>query len=93
MPGAGGPPRRDPFGLGPPGAPGPGRPMTPQQHAQQQQLQQQQHQQRHDHVSLDDRPADGGEAVGSTPQEFRTLIAEETAIWKRVIRESGVALE
>jgi tripartite-type tricarboxylate transporter receptor subunit TctC len=37
--------------------------------------------------------ADGGEAVGSTPQEFRTLIAEETAIWKRVIRESGVALE
>jgi tripartite-type tricarboxylate transporter receptor subunit TctC len=37
--------------------------------------------------------SDGGEAVGSTPQEFRTLIAEETAIWKRVIRESGVALE
>ena len=37
--------------------------------------------------------ADGGEAVGSTPQEFRALIAEETAIWKRVIRESGVTLE
>ena len=37
--------------------------------------------------------ADGGEAVGSTPQEFRKLIAEETAVWKRVIRESGVTVE
>ena len=37
--------------------------------------------------------ADGGEVVGSTPPEFRKLIAEETAIWKRVIRESGVAGE
>ncbi len=53
MPGAGGvPPRRDPFGLGaPPGGmarPPPG--MPPQQ-------------QRHESLSLDDRPADGGEAA------------------------------
>lgn len=37
--------------------------------------------------------ADGGEAVGSTPREFRKLVAEETAVWKRVIRESGVTVE
>ena len=60
MPGAGAPPRRDPFGLGPPGqgAPGPGRPMAPGQHPQHAQQPQ-----RHENLSLDDRPADGGEAA------------------------------
>ncbi len=56
MPGAGVPPRRDPFGLGGPVGPQPGRPMPggppPQQH-----------QQRTESLSLDDRPADGGEAA------------------------------
>ena len=37
--------------------------------------------------------ADGGEPVGSTPQEFRKLIAAEILVWHKVIRESGVKLE
>jgi tripartite-type tricarboxylate transporter receptor subunit TctC len=37
--------------------------------------------------------ADGGEPVGSTPQEFRKLIAAEILVWNRVIRESGVKVE
>lgn len=49
--------RRDPFGLGapPPGGPMQGRPMAPQH--------QQPPQQRHETLSLDDKPADGGEAA------------------------------
>ena len=37
--------------------------------------------------------ADGGETVGSTPQEFRKLIAAEILVWNRVVRESGVKVE
>jgi tripartite-type tricarboxylate transporter receptor subunit TctC len=37
--------------------------------------------------------ADGGEPVGSTPQEFRKLLAAEILVWHRVIRESGVKIE
>jgi tripartite-type tricarboxylate transporter receptor subunit TctC len=37
--------------------------------------------------------ADGGEPIGSTPQEFRELIAAEIRVWHRVIRESGVKVE
>ncbi len=37
--------------------------------------------------------ADGGEPVGSTPQEFRKLLAAEILVWQRVIRESGVKVE
>jgi tripartite-type tricarboxylate transporter receptor subunit TctC len=37
--------------------------------------------------------ADGGEPVGSTPQEFRKLIAAEIVVWNRVMRESGVKIE
>lgn len=37
--------------------------------------------------------ADGGEPVGSTPQEFSKLIADEIVIWHRLVRESGVKVE
>ncbi len=37
--------------------------------------------------------ADGGEPVGSTPEEFRKFIAAEIGVWHRVIRESGVKIE
>ena len=37
--------------------------------------------------------ADGGEPVGSTPDEFRRFIASELAVWNRVIRESGVSIQ
>lgn len=37
--------------------------------------------------------ADGGETVGSTPQEFRKLIAEEIRVWNKVVRDSGVKVE
>jgi len=37
--------------------------------------------------------ADGGEPVGSTPLEFRKLLAAEILVWQRVIRESGVKVE
>jgi len=37
--------------------------------------------------------ADGGEPIGSTPQEFRKLIAAEIMVWTRVIRESSVKVD
>ena len=37
--------------------------------------------------------ADGGEPIGSTPREFRKLIAAEIMVWTRVVRESGVKIE
>jgi tripartite-type tricarboxylate transporter receptor subunit TctC len=37
--------------------------------------------------------ADGGEPVGSTPEEFRKFIAAEIGVWHRVIKESGVKIE
>ncbi len=36
---------------------------------------------------------DGGEPVGSTPEEFARFIADEVKVWHRVIRESGVHVE
>jgi tripartite-type tricarboxylate transporter receptor subunit TctC len=36
---------------------------------------------------------DGGEAVGSTPEEFAQHIATEIARWRRVVREAGVRVE
>jgi tripartite-type tricarboxylate transporter receptor subunit TctC len=37
--------------------------------------------------------ADGGEPLGSTPDEFRKFIADEIQVWHRVIKESGVKVE
>jgi tripartite-type tricarboxylate transporter receptor subunit TctC len=37
--------------------------------------------------------ADGGEPVGSSPEEFRKFIATEIGVWHRVIKESGVKIE
>ena len=37
--------------------------------------------------------ADGGEGVGSTPEQFGQLIATETARWGRVIKEAGITPE
>jgi len=37
--------------------------------------------------------ADGGEPVGSSPDEFRKFIAAEIGVWHRVIQESGVKIE
>ena len=36
---------------------------------------------------------DGGEPVGSTPEQFGRFIADEVKVWHRVIRESGVNIE
>lgn len=37
--------------------------------------------------------ADGGEPIGSTPQEFRDFILEEVRVWRRIVTESGVKIE
>jgi tripartite-type tricarboxylate transporter receptor subunit TctC len=34
----------------------------------------------------------GNEPVGSTPQEFDTLIRDEIPKWRKVIREAGITL-
>jgi tripartite-type tricarboxylate transporter receptor subunit TctC len=36
---------------------------------------------------------DGGEPVGSTAAEFRQFIAEETRVWVRLTRETGIRVE
>lgn len=36
---------------------------------------------------------DGGEAVGSTPEQFQQLIAEEVPRWRKIIRDSGMRFE
>ena len=36
---------------------------------------------------------DGGEAVGSTPEEFTRYLAREIARWRKVVKEAGVKLE
>lgn len=36
---------------------------------------------------------DGGEPIGSTPQEFRKFIAAEILIWRKLVRESGIRVE
>ena len=37
--------------------------------------------------------ADGGEAIGSTPQAFRKFIAAEIRVWTKLIKEEGVKIE
>ncbi len=37
--------------------------------------------------------ADGGIVLGSTPAEFRNLIASETALWKKIVQDNGIKLE
>ncbi len=37
--------------------------------------------------------ADGGEPVGSTPEEFSRFLVTDIARWRKVVRESGMALE
>jgi tripartite-type tricarboxylate transporter receptor subunit TctC len=36
---------------------------------------------------------DGGEPVGSTPEEFRRFIAAEILIWRKLVRERGIRVE
>ena len=36
---------------------------------------------------------DGGEPIGSTPEQFRQFIATETLVWRKLIRETGVKVE
>jgi tripartite-type tricarboxylate transporter receptor subunit TctC len=37
--------------------------------------------------------SDGGEAVGSTPEQFSRLLADEIARWRKVARAAGVRVE
>ncbi len=37
--------------------------------------------------------ADGGEPVGSTPEQFTQLLASETLRWSRLVRETGAKIE
>jgi len=37
--------------------------------------------------------ADGGEPVGSTPEEFSRFLLTDVARWRKVVRESGMALD
>ena len=36
---------------------------------------------------------DGGQAIGSTPEEFRKFIAAETPRWSKVVKDSGMRVE
>lgn len=36
---------------------------------------------------------DGGEPIGSTPQEFRKFIAAEILVWRKLVRERGIKVE
>jgi len=36
---------------------------------------------------------EGAEAIASTPEAFRATIADETALWAKVIREMGIRAE
>jgi hypothetical protein len=36
---------------------------------------------------------DGAEPVGSTPAEFRQLIAEEVPRWRQIVRQIGMRME
>jgi tripartite-type tricarboxylate transporter receptor subunit TctC len=42
---------------------------------------------------LEKLAADGGEGVGSTPDQFGRLIATEIARWRKVVKEAGVKME
>jgi tripartite-type tricarboxylate transporter receptor subunit TctC len=37
--------------------------------------------------------ADGGEPVGSTPQEFRQFLAAEVLVWRKLVREQGIKVD
>jgi tripartite-type tricarboxylate transporter receptor subunit TctC len=37
--------------------------------------------------------SDGGEAIGSTPEEFSRLLGEEIARWRKVARAADVRVE
>ena len=37
--------------------------------------------------------ADGGEPVGSTPEEFRKLIAAEVPRWRKVVENARISVE
>ena len=36
--------------------------------------------------------AEGSVSVGSTPEQFRQLIATETASWRKVVNDTGIKL-
>ncbi len=36
---------------------------------------------------------EGAEAVGSTPEEFRQLIAAEVPRWRKVVQDAGIKVE
>lgn len=36
---------------------------------------------------------DGGEAIGSTPQEFRRFLAAEVLVWREVVKDAGVSVQ
>ena len=42
---------------------------------------------------LEKLATDGGEGVGSTPEQFNRLIVTEMARWRKVVKETGVVLE
>ena len=42
---------------------------------------------------LEKLAADGGEGVGSTPEQFARLVASEIARWRKVVKEAGVKME
>ena len=73
--------RRDPFGLGapPPGGPMQGRPMAPPQ-----QQRPPPPQQRHETLSLDDKPADGGEAALRAALSLASKDVIEKIAWEVV---------
>ena len=37
--------------------------------------------------------SDGSIMVGSTPQQFREIIAAETARWRKLVQATGITLE
>jgi tripartite-type tricarboxylate transporter receptor subunit TctC len=42
---------------------------------------------------VDKMSGDGGEAVGSTPEQFTTHLVAEIARWRKVVRQTGVRVE
>ena len=36
---------------------------------------------------------DGAEPVGSTPEQFRQLIAAEVPRWKKVVQDAGIKID
>lgn len=42
---------------------------------------------------LDRLAPDGGEAVGSTPEQFRDHLAREIARWRKVVKDAGIKMQ